>query len=539
MRAAIYARYSTDRQNPRSLDDQIAVCRQRAEADGHQITDIYTDAAISGANAVNRPGLAALMAAAAAGQIDLVIAEALDRLSRSQRDTADIFERLEFAGVKLVTLSEGTVDELHVGFKGTINAVFLRELKQKIRRGMTGLVASGKSAGGLSFGYRVVRKLDAEGNLVRGLREIIPEQADIIRRIFREYGEGRTARDIATRLNRDSIAPPRGARWNASTINGNRARRSGILYNEAYIGFLVWNRTTMIKDPDTGRRIHRLNPPDQWQVTEMPDWRILSDDDWQAAHAIKDQYSNSGDNRKKPARRPRRLLSGILKCGKCGASWTAKSASQSACSRARESGDCDNTKTISFDRIEKRVFSGLQRELMNPERVRRKIAEIRTDILRQRKQARRDESKMKQELATVQQSITALIDAIEAGMLDDDLKRRFKEQTTRRDQLKAELASLTEKPQVVELLPNLADIYEQKIAGLTDALKSDEDRARAIQALRMIFTRIEVHPLKGRGEFNLEITTSLPELLGMEQTKNQRGFAVVAEEGFEPPTRGL
>ena len=64
----------------------------------------------------------------------------------------------------------------------------------------------------------------------------------IVRRIFEEYVAGRTPREIAYDLNKESISPPRGRSWNASTINGNMQRGTGIIQNELYAGRLVWNK---------------------------------------------------------------------------------------------------------------------------------------------------------------------------------------------------------------------------------------------------------------------------------------------------------
>lgn len=66
-------------------------------------------------------------------------------------------------------------------------------------------------------------------------------------------------RDIAHDLNADRIPPPRGRAWNASTINGNMQRGTGLPNNELYAGRLVWIKVRMLKDPDTGKRISRPN----------------------------------------------------------------------------------------------------------------------------------------------------------------------------------------------------------------------------------------------------------------------------------------
>ena len=188
---------------------------------------------------------------ARAGRFEVLVAEALDRLSRDQENIAGLFKQLCFAGVRLVTLSEGEVGELHVGLKGTMNALFLKDLAHKTRRGLEGRIRQGKSGGGLCFGYDVVRKVDASGEALRGERRINEGEAAIVRRIFQEFAQGRSPRAIAQSLNKEGIAGPAGRSWGPSTIYGNWQRGTGILNNELYIGRLVWNRQQFIKDPDT------------------------------------------------------------------------------------------------------------------------------------------------------------------------------------------------------------------------------------------------------------------------------------------------
>ena len=144
MRAAIYARYSSDLQSAASIDDQVRLCRERSSQLGYEVVEVFTDYAMSASTLRNRPGMMALMDAARQGQIDVVLAEALDRVSRDQEDVAGIFKRLTHADVGLFTLSEGLINELHVGLKGTMNALFLKDLAQKTKRGQRGRVEAGK-----------------------------------------------------------------------------------------------------------------------------------------------------------------------------------------------------------------------------------------------------------------------------------------------------------------------------------------------------------------------------------------------------------
>src|SRR5580765_2861275 len=156
MKVAIYARYSSDNQRDASITDQMRVCRAFAERQGWTIAQEYSDHAVSGATLL-RSGFHALLRDALNRRFDVVLAESLDRFSRDQEDTAGLFKRLTFAGVNIVTLSERDITHLHIGFKGTMNALFLKDLAEKTRRGLRGRVELGKSGGGLCYGYRVAR----------------------------------------------------------------------------------------------------------------------------------------------------------------------------------------------------------------------------------------------------------------------------------------------------------------------------------------------------------------------------------------------
>ena len=134
MRVAVYARYSSENQRDASIADQFRVCREFAGRQGWRIEREYSDHAVSGA-ALLRPGFQAFMAAALRKEFDVVLAEALDRFSRDQEDTAGLFKRLTCVGVRIVTLAEGDITHLHIGFKGTMNALFLKDLAEKTHRG--------------------------------------------------------------------------------------------------------------------------------------------------------------------------------------------------------------------------------------------------------------------------------------------------------------------------------------------------------------------------------------------------------------------
>src|SRR5271163_1468290 len=193
-RVALYARYSSDNQRDASIEDQLRICREKAEREKWTVVSAYKDAGISGASMILRPGIQTLLQDAQRQQFDVVLAEALDRISRDQADVATLFKHLRFADVRIVTLAEGEISELHVGLKGTMNALFLKDLAAKTHRGLEGRVREGRSGGGLSYGYDVVREQDLHGEPIPGGRTINQAEAGIVRRIFREFTTGKSPR---------------------------------------------------------------------------------------------------------------------------------------------------------------------------------------------------------------------------------------------------------------------------------------------------------------------------------------------------------
>ena len=119
MSAALYARYSSDQQRAASIEDQFRICREHAEREGWSVAGCYRDAAISGDSMILRPGIQALLEDARRGLFEILVAEALDRVSRDQADVAALYKHLRFAGVTIVTIAAGEISELHVGLKRT------------------------------------------------------------------------------------------------------------------------------------------------------------------------------------------------------------------------------------------------------------------------------------------------------------------------------------------------------------------------------------------------------------------------------------
>ncbi|MDY0882270.1 recombinase family protein [Dongia soli] len=534
-RAAIYARYSSDLQSGHSIEDQLRICRERAQQLGASISREYADAAISGSHLFNRPGINSLLADARAGAFDTLLAEALDRISRDQEDIAAIFKRLRHAGVQIITLSEGEVNELHIGLKGTMNALFLKDLAAKIKRGQRGRAAAGSIPGGKTYGYRVVRTIDAAGELVRGKREVDEDQAAVVRKIFTWYAAGESPRAIAGRLNAERVPSARGGKWNASTINGNKARGIGILNNQLYIGRLTYNRQSYRKDPDTGQRLTRVNPEGERIATDVPALRIIDQDLWDAVQA---RLADLGGKPLTRRTRPRHLLSGLLRCGCCGANYIMVDATRFGCGQNRESGSCRNGRRIPAEKLQRRVLDGLRDQLLAPEVVATFVEEYRQGEKERQAELARSQAGTERRLREVTAKIERIVTAIADGTNSPTLRAALTDLEAER----AELAAAQEEidnPTVVALHPHLPEMYRQYVERLGEALSTPETRTEAIEEMRQLVDRIDIHPLPERGEFDLEIHGQIVSILAPEacSTSVRKGVkSMVPLKGFEPPT---
>jgi hypothetical protein len=425
-----------------------------------------------------------------------------------------------------------------------MNALFLKDLADKTRRGLRGRVELGKSGGGLCYGYRV-RRATHDG-VATGEREIVPAEAEVIRRIFRDYAAGLSPKALAKRLNAERCPGPGGTPWNPSTIHGNPARGSGILNNELYVGRLVWNRLRYVKNPDTGKRVSRANPPSAWVTTAVPELRIVDDELWNQVKArqveMRRVASNGDPKRFNQARRPKYLFSGLTKCVECGGGYVMYWRDRLACFGARSRGTCTNRLTISRQEVEERVLVALRDKLMRRDLFEDFCREYVRELNRCRLEHRAGLSSARSELAAVEREIRKLVQAIKDGVSALSIKDVLLSLEAR----KAELQSCLDAPEMPELLhPRMADVYREKVGNLCLALESEERRTGAREAIRALVEAILLEP---DGE-RLKITLK-GDLAGMlsaardTKTSPDTGdlmvqMKLVAGGGFEPPTFGL
>ena len=544
MRVAIYARYSSERQNERSIADQVAVCTRHAQAKGWTIAATFQDAAISGAAMANRPGLLAAIATAEAGAFDLLLVEDEDRLARNLEHLAHIAGRLEDAGVTLATLTTDEVQDLHVAFKGLQASMFIKNLAQKTRRGMASNAEKGLATGSRLYGFQT-----APGGTV----EIVEPQAEIIREIFALYVAGATGREIADSLNRRGVPSPTGGQWAASTINGSRQRGNGILQSEIYAGVKVYGRMDVRKDRTTGKRRPRPIPPEQWKRTPVPHLRIVDQEIWEVASARKAAESANHPRELANKRQPG-IFSGLLKCGRCGASYTAYTGGRLICAAHRERGEaaCMNRRTVKRADVEQTVLDGLRTRLLSPAAIRAYV-----EAWTAARQARADKLQTRQRplekrLAEVQRSLDRIVEAIASGLAADAMKAKLQGLEAERLDLTAKLAEISADDSAprLDLHPSAGQGLAKKVEALqtllaSAAIASDNLAQRElVDSVRGLVERIEIHPrTQDRGgpvDVILQGTLA-PVIFAREPSKSPASCMslVVAGGGLEPPTCGL
>jgi DNA invertase Pin-like site-specific DNA recombinase len=514
MRTVIYARYSSDQQRVASIEDQIRICRARADREGWTVVGTFADHAISGATN-QRPEFQRLTAELKTGRIDVVMAESLDRFSRDLEHIAGFYKHCCFNRVRIVTLADGDISDIHIGLKGTMGALYLKDLSEKTKRGLEGRVRQGRITGAPAFGYRVVRKFTADGEIDRGLREIDPAEAAIVRNMFEAYAAGASPRRIAKGLNADGVPGPAGGIWHDATIRGRVVRGEGILRNELYIGRLVWRRRSNAKDPSTGRLVRRNNAPDARVVRDVPHLRIIDDALWakvQARLAI-ETAAGSGDHAVAAfwdRRRPRHLLSGKVICATCRRRFSALGKDYLGCPAAKQ-GACRNTSRVRRQHLEARVLSALGRQLMRKDLLAEFMAAFAQEWETITAQSRQVGVTRERERGSIRRRISNLVEAIGDGRASPSIMAKLADLEVQLEHFKNDEVVSASCP-----LPTsdvIAGTYRRQVGDLRGALADRED-PEALEAARSIIDEVLIRPPETDGDPpRIELTGELLAML--------------------------
>ena len=564
IRAATYARYSSDNQREASIADQWEVCRRYCEQQGWPIVANFDDPALSGSIARLRPGFQRMVLAAEAGQFEVIVCEAVDRLGRNLSDVAGLHDRLTFRGVVIHTPGAGALTAMHIGIMGTMAQLQLSDLRDKTKRGQLGRVRAGRIPGALAYGYDVVPP--ALGSKEAGERRINPAEAETVRRIFRDFAAGTSPRVLARKLNEAGVPGPGGRPWIDTTIRGQVDRGTGILNNRLYIGELAWNRCSYVKNPRTGKREARLNLPDQWEHRALPELRILDQALWEQAKARQAEVSfvigeDEAGQKLNRSHRRKFVLSGLLKCGACGGGYTIMAKDRYGCAAHTKSGTCGNGSTISRAAVERRVLGALQDRMLSPELVVAFVEAYQAELAEDRLQRERQAAAGRHELEDVTRRLAGVVDAMERCSWSPSLQARLSDLEARKAGIEA---GLPVQPQAV--VPAVihpaatSETYRSKVADLVTALNDPDIQAEAGEALRALIDHIRMvpdatapdrHHLELHGDLAMVLHAGISSVgnTGRYGTNSRGGMgrdagtdvlssqlSVVAGTGFEPVT---
>jgi site-specific DNA recombinase len=519
MKAAIYARYSTELQTESSIMDQNRVCERWCEANDANVVARYEDQGISGGAIGNRPGLAMLLVA----PVDVIVVMDLSRLSRSQADLPKIIDRLGHRGVRIVGCQDGYDSsrkghKLQAGLSGIIGEAFRDMVSSKTYSALESRAQRGQPTGGRAFGYR-----DGE--------------AAIVLRIFQEYADGASAKGIAEKFNREGVPSPgsswerttrRRGGWAPSAIAGDPRRFTGILNNEIYVGRDVWNRTRWSKDPDSGRRIAVQRPKFEWIVKEAHDKRLVPDDLWnqvkarQAARAREVGDKIKSKLKQSTGRGPRYMFSSLLKCKLCGSNYVMADATHYSCSGYVNGRTCANGQRMRRDVMESKLLSGIRTTLLSDQCV----SEFKTKMMRALRKPGTDANR----IPKLEREVGNYADAIGQGFRSVALLDRLRTAEAELERLRGH-SKVVDVDAVMKLLPAAVDRYRAMVEDLGN---SGIDMQRARETLREMLGTIPVRP-GADGVPIAELGLNPVSLVAAGGSQ----IGLVAGAGFEPATFGL
>ena len=519
MRVAIYARYSSDLQRDTSIDDQFAVAKRYAKEQRWSVLPghLYTDAGISGASIEKRPGLQALLAAAARKPrpFDVVLVDDSSRIARDIADAIRVMQRMKFLGVRVIYISQGIDSDSEqadalVTVHGLIDSLYLKELAKKIKRGLAGQLERGFATGARQYGYRTIPVPDPSGKkddhghpALLGKRiEVDPEEAAVIRRIFEWAANGAGLAAIVDRLNTEGIPGTAGKRWSKGAV-------VRILRNERYLGRQIWGQQSVEHEPGTGRRVMRDNPRSEWRIEERPDLRIISDDLWERVQRTRAEVRKlvaPKDNlaRGKDARfHSQHLLTGFARCHICGGAMSSVSGGKGSprlgCRRSWNEGvsACPNRLTLRMKVAEPQVLARLQAELLEPKALDYITKAAEREVQRALAAQNDGDGAIQRQLESEKRKLENLISVIEGGSsAPAALLKAIGERETSIKRLERELRKAEEK-RTAKKLPDIPAFVKEQLQDLVKLLKSDPARVKAEVRrlnLQLTFKPVEAKP---------------------------------------------
>ena len=241
MRAAIYARVSTDEQ-ANSIETQEREGRRFAEARGWHVAEVYRDEGASGAEWVNRPEIGRLLRDVdrKPRPWDVLLVRDQDRLGRDAARTVLAIATVLDAGARVIEYSTGheaqsdPMARMMVSVRGAFGELERAMIAKRTRDAHQSMARQGRVTGGRVYGYRNVRS-DAGVH-----HEVDPDQANVVRDLFERHAAGESVRALAHDLNRRGIPSPHSRHAGAETWSPSVLH--AMLHNGRYLGRIEWGK---------------------------------------------------------------------------------------------------------------------------------------------------------------------------------------------------------------------------------------------------------------------------------------------------------
>ena len=506
---ASYSRKSSGKQPEESLIDQQRKCREAAAKNGHVISpDLeYLDSGVSGTKR-EREGLNALLESARQGRIKVLYLFCLSRLARESAITIPLLKDLVHnLGVRVICISEGidTKDstwEIMTHVMSIVNQQFLGELAAHVFRGQEGIVLNGHCVGDTCFGYSSEAIPDSENSGGKKRQKplkmyvIEPERAQWVMRIFDWFvRDRRSISCIVRELNR--LGAPKDHR--STTEEWRHAYVLRLLSNRKYVGIWPWGEKKNVRDPLTGivRQVDRSYEEYKDWVRDFPHLRLIDDETFEKAQKILEQNQKTyaeprrkngklkGSTSKAHEAHPRHMLSQLVVCSHCGKIFNVGgTGSQRLFCPSHKMGKCDCKTQLRRDLAESMILDAVGcRILEDPvwaDRVYRETEKawnsFEATLPNELKNVRR-------KLTQVGRKIDRLLDSIEEGDDDPDVKKRLSARRQERVALERQLKRLESADQERPEKPTKSWVEEQ-LRSLGETLsQGGPAAAHALRAL--------------------------------------------------------
>ena len=463
-RAAIYARYSSDLQNQSSIDAQLRACRDYCKKSGYEVYREFVDEALSG-RSDERPAFQQMIDSARAKQIDVVVCHKIDRFSRDRYDHSHYkrilqkaLVRLEYADQHIDDSPEGALTEsMLIG----LSEYYSQNLARETMKGLNERAYKAKFNGGIPpLGYNV----NEEGEYV-----INEAEATAVRYIFTHYVEGWGLDKISLGLNELGYHPKRGGRFGKNSLHD-------ILHNEKYIGIYRFGRVR--RTIDGRRNSHKSDDRSICVPGVIP--AIIEQDIWNQVEAKSAKNKLAAGSF---STRRQYMLSGLLRCAKCGHAmvgrWvSARGKSWYVCGQnTRKAGTC-KCKMSETSRVENALMKILEETFLDSKKRQELCDKLNKTALNSSKGLSSRINSLETELRSVRGKQGRLLDALEDGLLSADGKERLRALNEREKNIQNDLRQAAMSIESNLVTPDKIAYY---VKDFTAAVKEkDPDKIRAL-----------------------------------------------------------